>query len=134
MEDGVGGGMFVAAAVAGLVIWTAGGVKARGALLRDVSCYLISAAVVAALLASGTFTWAKSAFLIGMYVAFVLTVLAADTWHVIRNKGRQAVTTLIIYFAAVVSSLYGWIVGMKGGVNSIGRTFAILPKRTCVHS
>ena len=89
--------MFVAAAVAGLVIWTAGGVKARGALLRDVSCYLISAAVVAALLASGTFTWVKSAFLIGMYVAFVLTVLAADTWHVIRNKGRQAVTTLTIY-------------------------------------
>ena len=51
---------------------------------------LISAAVVAAILASGTFTWVKSAALIGMYVAFVLTVLAADTWHVIRNKGRQA--------------------------------------------
>ena len=80
--------MFVGAAVAGLVIWTAEGVKARGALLRDVSSYLGSALVVALLLHSGTFTWPKSWALIGMYAAFVLAVLAADTWHVFKNKRR----------------------------------------------
>lgn len=80
--------MFVGAAVAGLVIWTAQGVKARGALIRDVSGYLISALVVACLLASGNFSWFKSSFLLVMYAAFVLAVLVADTWHVIRNKQR----------------------------------------------
>lgn len=80
--------MFVGAAVAGLVIWTAEGVKARGALLRDVSSYLVSGLVVAFILKSGTFTWAKSWALLIMYAAFVLAVLAADTWHVIRNKSR----------------------------------------------
>ena len=80
--------MFVGAAVAGLVISTAGGVKARGALLRDVSCYLVAVAVVAIILGSGRFTWFLAVLLLVMYLLFVAAVLAADIIHIWQSKNR----------------------------------------------
>ena len=80
--------MFVGAAVAGVVISTAGGVKARGALLRDVSCYLIAVAAVAVILGSGSFTWPLAVLLLIMYLLFVAAVLAADIIHIWQSRNR----------------------------------------------
>ena len=80
--------MFVGAAVAGVVISTAGGVKARGALLRDVSCYLIGVAAVAIILSSGSFTWPLAVLLLVMYLLFVAAVLAADIIHIWQSRKR----------------------------------------------
>lgn len=82
--------MFVGAAVAGVVISTAGGVKARGALIRDVSCYLLAVATVAIILRGGSFTWALSVLLLVMYLLFVAAVLAADIIHIWQSKTRYA--------------------------------------------
>ena len=80
--------MFVGAAVAGVVISTAKGVKARGALLRDVSSYLVAVLVVAIIFWNGKFTWTLSVLLLVMYLLFVATVLAADIIHIWQSKTR----------------------------------------------
>ena len=82
--------MFVGAAVAGAVIWTAGGVKARGALMRDVSSYMASVAVVAMILSAGRMTWILAATLLSMYLLFVCIVLAADIIHLRQNGFRSS--------------------------------------------
>ena len=82
--------MFVGAAVAGLVIMAANGVKARGALLRDVSCYLIAVGTVGLVLASGSVTWATAVALLLMYLLFVAVVLAADIHHIWHSRFRRA--------------------------------------------
>lgn len=89
--------MFVGAAVAGLVISTAGGVKARGALLRDVSSYLIAIAVVAIILRSGSFTWLMAVLLLAMYLLFVAAVLAADIVHIWQKKRYRLIKTHIAH-------------------------------------
>ena len=81
--------MFVGAAVAGLVIMAADGVKARGALLRDVSCYLIAVGTVGLVLASGSVTWATAVALLLMYLLFVAVVLAADIHHIWQSSFRR---------------------------------------------
>ena len=88
-----GAGMFVGTCVAGAVMVVADGAKAKGALLRDVSAYLLSATLVAVLIGvHGVVTMQTVGVLLGSYVTFVLVVLAADLWH--RRPGgpyeRQA--------------------------------------------
>jgi len=78
--------MFVGAAVAGVVITTAGGVKAQGALLRDMSCYLVAVGVVALILWRGAFTWGLAVLLMAMYLLFVACVLAADILHLWQTR------------------------------------------------
>lgn len=78
--------MFVGAAVAGVIISIAGGVKARGALLRDVSCYILAVLVVAIILKSGSFTWPRAALLLVLYLLFVIAVLAADIFHIVQTR------------------------------------------------
>jgi len=80
--------MFVGAAVAGVVIMTAGGVKARGALLRDVSCYMVAVGVVTLILWAGVFTWGLAILLLAMYLLFVACVLAADIVHLWQTRRR----------------------------------------------
>ena len=82
--------MFVGAAVAGVVISTAKGVKARGALVRDISCYLVAVAAVAIILRGGRFTWVLAVMLLVMYLLFVAAVLAADIIHIWQSKTRWA--------------------------------------------
>ena len=45
--------MFVSGVVGGLIVLTGGGVRVRGALMRDVGAYLIAAVCVAVMMASG---------------------------------------------------------------------------------
>lgn len=80
--------MFVGAAVAGAVIFVSQGVKARGALIRDVLCYLLAVGVVAGLLSTGRMTWPAALLLLIMYVLFVVVVLAADIAHIWKSKVR----------------------------------------------
>ena len=77
-----GAGMFVGTCVAGAVMVVADGAKAKGALLRDVSAYLITAAVVGYVVGvRQRVTAGTVALLLGGYGAFVAIVLAADLWH-----------------------------------------------------
>ena len=49
--------MFIGTVVAGAVVWTSGGAKMRGALIRDVLAYAAAVAAVLAILASGQVLW-----------------------------------------------------------------------------
>ena len=84
--------MFVGAAVAGAVIFVAQGVKARGALVRDVFCYLLAVGFVAVLLRAGQMTWPAAVLLLVMYLLFVAVVLAADIVHIWKAKVRYIST------------------------------------------
>jgi Ca2+/Na+ antiporter len=76
-----GAGMFVGTVVAGIVIVHAGGVKCRGALVRDLLMFIVTLVVVYSFFETGmigptavhTFLW--------MYGGFVLVVLLADIYH-----------------------------------------------------
>ena len=58
------------------------GVPCRGALLRDVSAYLVTCSVVLAMFSSGRIALnPEVAALLSMYFAFILVVLAADVYH-----------------------------------------------------
>jgi len=74
----LGAGLFVGCVVGGLVVRTAGGAPARGALVRDVLAYGLAASAAAAALASGSVTAAKAGGLLALYVLYVATVAAAD--------------------------------------------------------
>ena len=45
--------MFVSGVVGGLIVLTGGGVRVRGALMRDVGAYLVATVCVAVMMASG---------------------------------------------------------------------------------
>jgi sodium/potassium/calcium exchanger 6 len=81
-----GGGLFVGATVAGIIMLVNGGAKARGALLRDVSAYCISVLVITGLLWSGRMTYARAAVLLALYLGFVFIVLGADLWHIFTRS------------------------------------------------
>ena len=80
--------MFVGCVVAGAVVLVSGGAKMRGALLRDVAGYLVAVAAAAGVLASGRATGGRAAALLALYAAFVLVVLGADLWRIIRERMR----------------------------------------------
>lgn len=80
--------MFVGCVVAGAVVLVSGGAKTRGALLRDVAGYLIAVAAAAGMLASGRVTGGRAAALLALYAAFVLVVLGADLWRIVRERVR----------------------------------------------
>jgi len=76
-----GAGMFVGTIVAGAVIMRAGGVSARGALVRDVSMYALSLLIVFGIFIHGVVTYYYATILFVVYILFVLIVLAADIYH-----------------------------------------------------
>lgn len=76
-----GAGMFVGTIVAGVVIVVAGGVKCRGALVRDLCMFLITIGVVYFFFNQGEIgSVAINAFL-WLYLLFVVVVLIADIYH-----------------------------------------------------
>lgn len=77
-----GGGLFVGCVVAGAIMLANGGAKARGALMRDVSAYCIGVVAITAFMWTGEMTFFRSAVLLVIYAAFVITVLGADLWHI----------------------------------------------------
>ena len=70
--------MFVGCVVAGRIITINGGVRSRGAQIRDVLAQLIAVVVVAGLIASGKMTYASVAVLLILYSIYVLIVAVAD--------------------------------------------------------
>eukprot|EP00884_Botryococcus_braunii_P009487 jgi/Botrbrau1/1853/Bobra.146_1s0044.1 len=85
-----GGGMFVGCAVSGVVILLGNGATARGALLRDVTAYLLSLLTVVGIFMSAHFTRQAAIGLLCMYIGFVVIVLAADTYHILSTRpGRR---------------------------------------------
>jgi len=76
-----GAGMFVGTVVAGMVIVSAGGVKCRGALVRDVLMLMVTVTVVYVFFEKGVMGNAAIRTFILLYFVFVAVVLAADVYH-----------------------------------------------------
>lgn len=76
-----GAGMFVGTVVAGIVIVTAGGVKCRGALVRDLCMFLITLVMVYLFFDSGEIGPAAINTFFWSYFSFVVVVLIADIYH-----------------------------------------------------
>lgn len=79
-----------------------GGAKARGALLRDVSAYLISVVTITALLWRGHMSYVSAASLLILYVAFIFIVLGADLWHIFTRS------ELCVVLLAPIGPCYGF--------------------------
>eukprot|EP00956_Cyclotella_meneghiniana_P026961 scaffold59514_cov37-Cyclotella_meneghiniana.AAC.1 len=76
-----GGGMFVGTIVTGLIIQSCNGIPCRGALVRDVSMYALSIILVWIVTESNVVTRNNVYILLGLWVFYVVTVLAADLYH-----------------------------------------------------
>jgi len=73
---------FVTCAVSSIVILIADGVKCRGALIRDiVSLFLALLLVTLGIGVRGIVDTGIIAAFVAFYIAFILTVLAADVYH-----------------------------------------------------
>mmetsp|Transcript_54685 Transcript_54685/g.150679 ORF Transcript_54685/g.150679 Transcript_54685/m.150679 type:complete len:399 (-) Transcript_54685:680-1876(-) len=84
-----GAGMFVGTVVAGVVMLIADGVKARGALIRDLSMYVLTCSTVMTMFLSGEMTSGKVTLLLSMYFVFIVVVLIADIFHRTVTLPRQ---------------------------------------------
>jgi sodium/potassium/calcium exchanger 6 len=76
-----GAGMFVGTVVAGIVIVIAGGVKCRGALVRDLCMYVITLGVVYGYFNTGEIGVGAIHSFFWLYLSFVIVVLVADIYH-----------------------------------------------------
>jgi len=76
-----GAAMFITTVVAGAVVLANGGLKCRGALVRDVLALAITCVVVALNLEEGKVTQRTESLFISMYIIFVAIVLLADIYH-----------------------------------------------------
>ncbi|EJK77796.1 hypothetical protein THAOC_00351 [Thalassiosira oceanica] len=76
-----GAAMFITTVVSGSVILTNGGLKCRGALVRDILALAITVMVVALKLETGKVSQKTESLFIGIYVMFVAIVLVADVYH-----------------------------------------------------
>ena len=76
-----GAAMFITTVVSGSVILANGGLKCRGALVRDVLALAITVVVVALKLETGEVSQKTESLFIGIYVMFVAIVLIADVYH-----------------------------------------------------
>jgi len=84
-----GAGMFVGTVVAGAVIYVGNGAKAKGALLRDVSAYMLACLLIVFVFGSvGRVSYAGITLFLFAYCGFVILVLVADLWH--RRPGGPA--------------------------------------------
>jgi len=92
-----GAAMLVGGVVSGVVVLIAGGVKCRGALIRDVMALVVTIAIVWNNLSSGVVTHATTTMFFGLYGSFVCAVLAADIYH------RTVVVPRLEAIAAAVS-------------------------------
>ena len=76
-----GAAMFITTVVSGSVILVNGGLKCRGALVRDVLALAITVMVVALKLETGEVSQKTESLFVGIYVMFVAIVLIADVYH-----------------------------------------------------
>jgi len=76
-----GAGMFVGTVVAGIVIVIAGGVKCRGALVRDLVMFIITLGVVYGYFDKGEIGAGAIHAFFWLYFSFVIVVLVADIYH-----------------------------------------------------
>lgn len=76
-----GAAMLVGGVVAGVVVLVAGGVKCRGALIRDVMALMITVIIAWVKLSDGVVTHANTTMFFGLYGFFVCLVLTADIYH-----------------------------------------------------
>ena len=76
-----GAGMFLGSVVSGIVIVTADGIKCRGALVRDVSMFLLTLWVVYYFFEQGEIGPTAVRTFFGMYMTFVVVVFIADVYH-----------------------------------------------------
>lgn len=98
-----GAGMFVGTIVAGIVILTAGGVKCRGALVRDVIMFMFTIMLVYYFFSQGAIGPLAISSFFWSYFSFVIVVLCADIYHraVVlpriqkENENSQPTTTVI---------------------------------------
>lgn len=73
-----GGTLFVGCVVAGRIVTVSGGVRSRGAQIRDVLTQFIAIAVVTITIATGKVTYGAIAGLLSLYVIYVIVVAVAD--------------------------------------------------------
>ena len=76
-----GAGMFVTTVAAAMIMLHGQGIKARGALVRDLIAYILALVLVLVALQSGTMGAKFAVSLLAMYFSFIGLVLIADVWH-----------------------------------------------------
>jgi sodium/potassium/calcium exchanger 6 len=77
----LGSGLVASTVIVGAVAFVANGVVCRGALVRDVATFIATMVVVYLAFNDGTITTREIHGLVGLYLAYVCVVLAADVYH-----------------------------------------------------
>lgn len=94
-----GAGMFVGFVVGGRIVTISGGVKARGAQIRDILFQSLAVAAVFVMILGGSVGYGGVGFLLSLYAAYVLIVAIADftkkagvEWHEIGRDLSRVMT------------------------------------------
>jgi len=77
----VGAGMFITTLGVGVLLVMANGVHCKGALVRDIAVYFLALIIVYWEFSSGFIDTKDTVIFFGVYITYVLAVLAADIYH-----------------------------------------------------